>query len=174
MHLSVFCVTCTLERPKLQQVMMTGQRSEQTGLRIRILVFVSVWTVCVRCRRNRFVFAPCRVDLMLWLVFKLQWLCVMFAFFKSLPSSSTCTFLWVKRVNKHGGVLMCLEEPEWRWLCSTSLVENGGVIEAFKIGLLLSRFRFDTGNSNKIFEHAGIRPFYFKFVIQYSMLVKLR
>jgi hypothetical protein len=112
MHLSVFYVTCTLERLKLQQVMLTGQRSEQTWMPISILVFVCQCGACVYvcCRLNRFVFAPCPDDLMLWHVFKLQWRCVMFAFLKSLPSSPTCTFLWVKGVDKHGGMLMCWKE----------------------------------------------------------------
>lgn len=170
MHLPVLCVTCTLEsleRLKPQQVRLTGQRSQQTWMRSSNLMFVCQCGTCVFvcCRRNRLVFAPCRDDLMLWHVFKLQWRCVLFAFFTSLPSSPTCTFLWVKRVDKHGGMLMCWKELNEDGSALLGRKKMAVLYRRCKIFLPFSRFIFDTEDRNKIFEHTGIHIFYFKFCI---------
>jgi hypothetical protein len=128
-NICVFCVTYSLKPQKLQPV----ESSQQTWMPSRVLVFcVSVrWTVSLSCRRNRLVFAQCRNDLMLWHVFKLQWPCVMCGpFFFSFPNPfpplpHVLPFEWSQSTNM--AACDVLEGTEWRWLCSTSQEENGGV-----------------------------------------------
>jgi hypothetical protein len=85
--------------------------------------------------------------------------------FFQIPSLLTHTYVPLSEgVDKHGGMLICWKELNEDGSALLGREKMAVLSRHYKIFLPFIRFLFDNEIRNKMFEHTGIQPLYYKFI----------